>query len=49
MWLLDLEFCKKNYLVMLISLGIKPKIKFNYFSTLEKILRNERGYAEDGK
>lgn len=34
---------------MLISLGIKPKIKFNYFSTVEEILRNERGYGEDGK
>lgn len=28
---------------MLISLGIKPKIKFKYFSTVEEILRNEWG------
>lgn len=31
---------------MLISLGRKPKIKFNYFSTVEKILRSQRGFAE---
>lgn len=45
-YLLDLEYCKKNYSVGFISLGIKPKIKFNYFSTVEKILRRERDFAE---
>lgn len=37
---------EKTYFVMLISLEIKPKRKSNYFSTVEKILRSERGFAE---
>lgn len=35
--------------IMLISLGVKPKIKFNYFSTVEETLRNEKSYAERWK